>query len=97
MLDVLASPNRPPPFSFKSYIETVFGEKMTSLVGVVGRAAASGQALDLHDLMYRFTLDSFGQIGFGVDPGECWVSTPAVLLRAGFCGPRARYLTGPGQ
>ncbi|KAI8475806.1 MAG: cytochrome P450 [Monoraphidium minutum] len=28
-----------------------------------------GAPLDLHDLMYRFTLDTFARIGFGTDPG----------------------------
>ncbi|GBF98692.1 sterol 14-demethylase [Raphidocelis subcapitata] len=28
-----------------------------------------GAPLDLHDLMYRFTLDTFAKIGFGTDPG----------------------------
>jgi len=71
------------PCSFKSYIDTVFGEKMNLLVEVVGAAACSGSPLDLHDLMYRFTLDSFGQIGFGVDPG-CLKTRGKVAFAAAF-------------
>lgn len=69
--------------SFKLYIDTVFGEKMDLLTDVVSRSAASGSPLDLHDLMYRFTLDSFGQIGFGVDPG-CLRTTDKVPFAAAF-------------
>jgi hypothetical protein len=47
----------------------VFAEKMQQLTSIILTAATSHTPLDLHDLMYRFTLDSFGQIGFGVDPG----------------------------
>jgi hypothetical protein len=69
--------------SFKTYIDTVFGEKMNLLTDVVSRSAASGSPLDLHDHMYRFTLDSFGQIGFGVDPG-CLRTTDKVPFAAAF-------------
>jgi hypothetical protein len=65
------------------YIDTVFGEKMNLLTEVVSRSAASGSPLDLHDLMYRFTLDSFGQIGFGVDPG-CLLTQDKVPFAAAF-------------
>ncbi len=71
------------PASFKLYIDTVFEDKMQLLSDLVGRAADSGTPLDLHDLMYRFTLDSFGQIGFGVDPG-CLRTTEKVPFAAAF-------------
>ncbi|CAO3678528.1 unnamed protein product [Umbelopsis ramanniana] len=32
-------------------------------------AVATGEALDFHDIMYKFTLDSFILLGFGVDLG----------------------------
>jgi hypothetical protein len=56
---------------------------MQLLSDLVGHAAASGTPLDLHDLMFRFTLDSFGQIGFGVDPG-CLRTADKVTFAAAF-------------
>jgi hypothetical protein len=56
---------------------------MRLLTDVVSTAAGSGRPLDLHDLMYRFTLDSFGQIGFGVDVG-CLRTTDKVPFAAAF-------------
>jgi hypothetical protein len=41
----------------------------SSKAGSSPPAAASPAEVDLHDLMYRFTLDTFSRIGFGVDPG----------------------------
>jgi hypothetical protein len=49
---------------------------MDILSANVARAAATNTQLDLHDLMYRFTLDSFGKIGFGVQLG-CLSSSDA--------------------
>jgi cytochrome P450 len=37
---------------------------------VVARAAEAGAAVDWHDLMHRFTLDSIGEIAFGVHVGS---------------------------
>lgn len=69
--------------SFKQYIDTTFAEKMVLLTDVVSASAATGSPLDLHDLMFRFTLDSFGQIGFGVDPG-CLRTPDKVPFAAAF-------------
>jgi hypothetical protein len=41
----------------------------SSKAGTSPPAAAPPAEVDLHDLMYRFTLDTFSRIGFGVDPG----------------------------
>ncbi|KAF6260759.1 cytochrome P450 [Scenedesmus sp. NREL 46B-D3] len=63
---------------FKCYIDQVFAEYMDILSATAARAAATHTQLDLHDLMYRFTLDSFGKIGFGVQLG-CLSSSEAKL------------------
>ena len=39
--------------------------------------------MDLHELMYCFNLDSFGQIGFGGDPG-CLKTEGQVPFAAAF-------------
>lgn len=69
--------------SFKRYVNTVFQDKMVQLSAVVAAAAESGTPLDLHDLMFKFTLDSFGQLGFGVDPG-CLATAGKVPFAAAF-------------
>jgi cytochrome P450 len=78
---------------FKLYVSEVFGAKADLLLerlaaacpgGDPGAAArlgvAPGAAVDLQDLMYRFTLDTFARIGFGTDPG-C-LTTPGRLAFA---------------
>jgi hypothetical protein len=68
-------PTHPPP-SFKLYVSEVFGAKADLLLerlaaacpgGDPGAAArlgvAPGAAVDLQDLLYRFTLDTFARIG----------------------------------
>eukprot|EP00775_Hariotina_reticulata_P011335 gene11335-11485_t len=69
--------------SFKQYIKAVFAEKMALLNKVLQKSISSQKPVDLHDLMYRFTLDSFGTIGFGVDPG-CLKSENKVAFAAAF-------------
>jgi hypothetical protein len=49
---------------------------MDILTATVAHAAAARTQLDLQELMYRFTLDSFGKIGFGVQLG-CLSSSDA--------------------
>jgi fatty acid omega-hydroxylase len=61
----------------------VFAEELEKLVQLLHVAATSRTPLDLHDLMYHFTLDSFGQIGFGVNPG-CLDSEAQVPFAAAF-------------
>jgi hypothetical protein len=72
------------PCSFKRYIDQVFAEHMDILSATVARAAAGSTQLDLHDLMYRFTLDSFGKIGFGVQLGCLNSSEAKVPFAAAF-------------
>jgi hypothetical protein len=72
------------PCSFKRYIDQVFAEHMDILSATVARAAAGNTQLDLHDLMYRFTLDSFGKIGFGVQLGCLSSSEAKVPFAAAF-------------
>lgn len=61
----------------------MFGEKLPLLTAILDRAAASGSPTDLHDLLYRFTLDTFAKIGFGVDPG-CLKTADKVPFAAAF-------------
>lgn len=47
----------------------VFAEELNILTARIAAAAQSREVIDVQDLMYRFTLDSFGRIGFGVQLG----------------------------
>jgi len=38
-----------------------------TVLEILDEAAQTQKTMDLQDLFYRFTLDSIGQIGFGVD------------------------------
>lgn len=78
-------------FSFKQYMDNVFATKLELLINRLSVSASSGNSLDLHALMYCFTLDSFAQIGFGVDPG-CLNSEEKVPFAAAF--DRAQVVSG---
>lgn len=80
--------------SFKQYTKVVFAEKMMLLTGFLQRSISSQTPVDLHDLMYRFTLDSFGTIGFGVDPGSL-TSEKKVAFAAAF--DEAQVVSGSHQ
>lgn len=69
--------------SFKQYINEVFAAKLDLLVNKLSHSVDSKAPVDLHELMYQFTLDTFGQIGFGVNPG-CLASTTKVPFAAAF-------------
>ncbi|KAI8910214.1 cytochrome P450 [Gorgonomyces haynaldii] len=53
--------------SFKLFVEKVFVDEMVVFGQKLEGFAKAGQEFDLQDLFFRFTLDSFGLIGFGVD------------------------------
>lgn len=56
---------------------------MDKLSALLREATTSGSVLDLHDMMYKFTLDTFCQIGFGSDPG-CLSSQQTVRFAQAF-------------
>jgi len=51
--------------SFKQFVERVFVDEMNIFTDKLHGYAASGQVFDLQDHFFRFTLDSFGIVGFG--------------------------------
>lgn len=72
-----------PACSFKQYMDEVFAQKLVLLTGLIRQSAASGAVTDLHELMYWYTLDAFGQIGFGVEVG-CLTSGGKVPFATAF-------------
>ncbi|KAF9898270.1 hypothetical protein BX616_004262, partial [Lobosporangium transversale] len=51
--------------AFREYTSDVFVVEGKKVLEHLGRAADQGTPIDFHDLMHRFTLDSFGTISFG--------------------------------
>ena len=49
---------------FKEYLGKVFSETMGDLDAQIQKLSHS--PIDVHELLYRFTLDIFGKIGFGI-------------------------------
>lgn len=61
----------------------VFAAKLDLVADKLAASCSSRTPVDLQELMYGFTLDSFGQIGFGVNPG-CLTSPTEVPFAAAF-------------
>lgn len=53
--------------NFRDFVGSVFVDEMTRLENKLSKAATSGSPVDMQDLFFRFTLDGFGKIGFGID------------------------------
>ncbi|KAL2920118.1 hypothetical protein HK105_200184 [Polyrhizophydium stewartii] len=67
---------------FRMFVETIFADEMKLLVAKLDETAVAGQAIDMKDLFFRFTLDGFGMIGFGY-PLHC-MSRGSVPFAAAF-------------
>ncbi|ORX61455.1 cytochrome P450 [Hesseltinella vesiculosa] len=53
--------------NFRDHFTDVFVKEMHIMCGVFDDAVKTNKIVDLHDMMFRFTLDSFVYLGFGVD------------------------------
>ncbi|GBB96249.1 hypothetical protein RclHR1_02710008 [Rhizophagus clarus] len=53
--------------NFREIICVVFEEETKKFLKIMEEKANSGEIFDLQELFYRFTLDSFGKITFGLD------------------------------
>ncbi|KAJ3071410.1 Protein kinase alk2 [Podochytrium sp. JEL0797] len=53
--------------NFKEFVNDVFSSEMQSFGAVLSEFAPTGELFDLHELFFRFTFDSFVQIGFGIE------------------------------
>ncbi|KAI8925019.1 cytochrome P450 [Entophlyctis helioformis] len=51
---------------FRLFTETVFADEMDVFVDRLASSAESAKPVDLHDLFFRYTMDSFGAIAFGI-------------------------------
>ncbi|KAG0015378.1 hypothetical protein BGZ80_009893 [Entomortierella chlamydospora] len=51
--------------AFRNYTSSVFVKEANVLVDYLDKAAREGRVVDIHQLFYLYTLDSFGEISFG--------------------------------
>ncbi|KAG0326203.1 hypothetical protein BGZ99_009910 [Dissophora globulifera] len=62
--------------AFRSYTSSVFVHEAKLVIDYLSSKADSGEIVDLQELFYKYTLDSFGEIAFGqsfgclTNPGE---------------------------
>ncbi|PKY39446.1 cytochrome P450 [Rhizophagus irregularis] len=56
--------------NFRDVICVVFEEETKILINILQEAAKKGDVIDLQDIFFRFTLDSFGKITFETDFGS---------------------------
>lgn len=70
--------------SFRTLIAPTFEKHGHLLVSELQRVQASGEVVDLHALYHRFTLDSIGEIAFGVNIGS--LKDPSIPFARAFDG-----------
>ncbi|KAF9092869.1 Protein kinase alk2 [Mortierella sp. AD031] len=51
--------------AFRNYTSTVFVKESNIVTDYLGTMADEGKVVDIHNLFYLYTLDSFGEISFG--------------------------------
>ncbi|KAI1318426.1 hypothetical protein EDD11_006510 [Mortierella claussenii] len=51
--------------AFRSYTSSVFVQEAQLVIDYLSKKADEGQIVDLQELFYKYTLDSFGEIAFG--------------------------------
>jgi len=54
---------------FRDYMLLTFSEYATKVLQRLENAAVSGQVIDIQDLFFQYTFDSFGKLAFGVNVG----------------------------
>ncbi|ORX61453.1 cytochrome P450 [Hesseltinella vesiculosa] len=56
--------------NFRDHFTDVFLDELRIMCGLFDGAVKSGRIVDMHDMMFRYTLDSFVFLGFGVEIGS---------------------------
>ncbi|KAJ3268959.1 hypothetical protein HDV01_002069 [Terramyces sp. JEL0728] len=62
--------------NFKLFIDTVFTDNIEILLAVLSSFACNGTPVDMHDMLLRYFMDSFGKIAYGVDIKSLVEPTP---------------------
>lgn len=68
--------------NFREYMGVVFEERINTLCDVLRTAAESESIVDIQDLFFRLTLDSFSEIGFGTKLGALTAPGPIAFAAA---------------
>ena len=55
--------------NFDGFLRQVFNRHAVTMCNVLRQHAESGKGIDAQNLMYRYTLDSIAEIGFGIPFG----------------------------
>ncbi|KAJ3356195.1 hypothetical protein HDU83_001774 [Entophlyctis luteolus] len=62
--------------NFKDFVSTVFTSEMETFSTILSEYATSGEQFNLQEILFKFTLDSFTKIGFGIDLESMQSKTP---------------------
>ncbi|KAJ3394124.1 hypothetical protein HDU84_000152, partial [Entophlyctis sp. JEL0112] len=62
--------------NFKDFVNTVFTSEMETFSTILSEYATSGEQFNLQEILFKFTLDSFTKIGFGIDLESMQSKTP---------------------
>lgn len=68
--------------SFKLYVEHSFKQHMQQVHGILTTKCKTKAEFDLQELFFKFTLDTFTHIGFGVDLGSLLSDGPPAFATA---------------
>ncbi|KAJ3404555.1 hypothetical protein HDV05_007093 [Chytridiales sp. JEL 0842] len=77
--------------NFKDFVGVTFAEEMDTLSSVLTKTTTAKSTIDLADLFFRFTLDSFCKIGFGIDL-HCMTHPGKVPFAAAFDDAQNRMM-----
>ncbi|KAI8806053.1 cytochrome P450 [Cladochytrium replicatum] len=67
--------------NFREFVSVVIRKEMDELVGVLTKVAETRQLVDLQDLFFRLTLDSFAKLAFSVDLNSISAEEPVAFAK----------------
>ncbi|KAI8810823.1 cytochrome P450 [Cladochytrium replicatum] len=62
--------------NFREFVSVVIRKEVDALCGVLTNVAESGEVVDMQDLFFRLTLDSFAKLAFSVDLDSVTANKP---------------------
>ncbi|KAJ3328243.1 Protein kinase alk2 [Blyttiomyces sp. JEL0837] len=68
--------------NFKEFVGVVFADELQPLYNLLNRSAQNNEIMDLQETFFRFTLDSFCKIGFGINLNCLSNETPVPFAKA---------------
>ena len=70
--------------TLRTYMTAIFKERASVVLAAVRKACDAGEPIEVQDLFARYTLDSIGHIGFGVEIGSLENGEVAATFARGF-------------